>query len=120
MVVLNRLSEKDQALMQKSLSEFAQKQPELANKLGLQQEEQTRRQQHQNHRKARGATIIESDSEESENENTPVSRIFKSRDKARREKRKHGKYLLFQESKQANCEKKLGKLSVEFKAIVKK
>lgn len=78
-VRLNRLSEKDQALMQKSLTEFAQQQPSLANKLGITA---------QNHRKTK-PSIIESDSEEDQKS---VSRIFKSRDrdKAREAKKKQG------------------------------
>lgn len=82
-VRLNRLSEKDQELMQKSLSEFAQQQPLRANKLGITTE---------NYRKAKPSTI-ESDSEEDDKKS--VSRIFKSRDrnKAREEKKKQGMFL---------------------------
>lgn len=82
-VRLNRLSEKDQALMQKSISEFAQQQPSLANKLGISS---------QNHRKTK-PSIIESDSEEEEEDDgakKPASRIFKSRDRDKSSKKKKG------------------------------
>lgn len=83
-VRLNRLSEKDQALMQKSISEFAQQQPSLANKLGIST---------QNHRKTK-PSIIESDSEDEPEK--PVSRIFKSRDRDKaRDARKKGMQFFF-------------------------
>lgn len=78
-VRLNRLSERDQALMQKSLTEFAQQQPSLASKLGITT---------QNQRKMK-SSVAESDYEEDEN---TVSRIFKlrKRHKTREAKQKQG------------------------------
>lgn len=88
-VRLNRLSEKDQALMQKSLSEFAQQQPNLANKLGITA---------QNHRKTK-PSIIESDSEDDDDDDDgegkkSTSRIFKSRDRDKARDAKKNKGML--------------------------
>ncbi|XP_034230674.1 nipped-B-like protein [Thrips palmi] len=80
-VRLNRLSEEDQALMQKSLKAFAEKSPSLANQLGILSPPSS------NHRSAHNSTSYKEDSGSDSDEPLQKSKYFKSRDKEREEKR---------------------------------
>lgn len=84
-VRLNRLSEEDQALMQKSLKAYAEKNPSLANKLGIVATPSS------NHRSAHNSTSYKEDSGSDSDEPLQKSKYFKSRDREREVKRQKDK-----------------------------
>lgn len=77
----------DEALMQKSLKEFAQKQPDLANKLGI-----TNNKEKENNRRASARSKYReiSSSSESEDEKKPNSKFFKNKGREKEALRKRG------------------------------
>lgn len=83
----NEKSCQDEALMQKSLKEFAQKQPDLANKLGI-----TNNKEKENNRRASARSKYReiSSSSESEDEKKPNSKFFKNKGREKEALRKRG------------------------------
>jgi hypothetical protein len=78
--------------MQKSLKEFAQKQPDLANKLGI-----TCKEKENNNRRstaARSKYKEMSSSSESEDEKKPNSKFFKNKGREKEALRKRGSCIL--------------------------
>jgi hypothetical protein len=81
----------DEALMQKSLKEFAQTKPDLANKLGITNSKEKEKEKENNRRASARSKYREvSSSSESEDEKKPNSKFFKNKGREKEALRKRG------------------------------